>query len=149
MSIRFSSVSSDNFSLHPKLAADTLPIGDLALCRVQLMNNKQFPWLILVPRRKGLRELFDLASEDYAAVMEEVRWVATAFASHTKAHKMNIAALGNMVPQLHIHIIVRFTSDAAWPNPVWNSGAQSIAYSAAEIEEKLHQFRTLFNITKM
>jgi diadenosine tetraphosphate (Ap4A) HIT family hydrolase len=137
------------FTLHPQLTADTLPIGELSICRLLLMNNKQFPWLILVPKRVGLREVFDLSPEDYSLVMQEVRSIAEPFAHHTKADKINIAMLGNRVPQLHIHIIARFTSDAAWPNPVWNSGAETHPYSFAEAEEKLNHFRTAFNITKM
>jgi diadenosine tetraphosphate (Ap4A) HIT family hydrolase len=138
-----------SFTLHLQLEKDTLPIGELSICRLLLMNNKQFPWLILVPKRVGLREVFDLSPEDYSLVMQEVRSIAEPFAHHTKADKINIAMLGNMVPQLHIHIIARFTSDAAWPNPVWNSGAETHPYSFAEAEEKLNHFRTAFNITKM
>jgi len=137
------------FSLHPQLTADTLPIGELSICRLLLMNNKQFPWLILVPKRVGLREVFDLSPEDYSLVMQEVRSIAEPFAHHTKADKINIAMLGNMVPQLHIHIIARFTSDAAWPNPVWNSGVAATTYRESELSEKLAQLRTAFNITKM
>jgi len=137
------------FTLHPQLTADTLPIGELSICRLLLMNNKQFPWLILVPKRVGLREVFDLSPEDYSLVMQEVRSIAEPFAHHTKADKINIAMLGNMVPQLHIHIIARFTSDAAWPNPVWNSGVAATTYRESELSEKLAQLRTAFNITKM
>ncbi|MDX2112662.1 MAG: HIT domain-containing protein [Alphaproteobacteria bacterium] len=137
------------FSLHPQLAADTHLIGDLPACRLLLMNNSSFPWVILVPRKDGLRELFDLSAEDYTAVMAEVRLVSEAFASETRADKMNIAALGNMVPQLHIHIIARYKTDAAWPNPVWNSGIAATPYHASELSEKLAQLRIVFNITKM
>ena len=87
------------FYLHPQLEADTLPIGDLPLCRVLLMNNANFPWLILVPRRAHLRELFDLELHEYTEACQEIRMVAEKLSVHTKAHKMNIAALGNMVPQ--------------------------------------------------
>ncbi len=137
------------FSLHPQLAADTHLIGDLLACRALLMNNSRFPWVILVPRKDGLRELFDLSAEDYTAVMAEVRMVSKAFASETRADKMNIAALGNMVPQLHLHIIARYKTDAAWPNPVWNSGSAATPYHASELSEKLAQLRIVFNITKM
>ncbi|MDE3060319.1 MAG: HIT domain-containing protein, partial [Pseudomonadota bacterium] len=106
------------FTLHPKLAQDTVSVGDLPVCRALLMNDSRFPWLILVPKRDGLRELFDLEIADYPAIMEEVRYTAERFAALTGAYKMNVATLGNMVPQLHIHIIARQTSDAAWPQPV-------------------------------
>ena len=109
------------FILHPKLAADTHLIGDLSLCRVLLMNNRHFPWLILVPRREGMRELFDLSELDYHTALEETRHVASQLHIMTCADKINIAALGNMVEQLHIHIVARFKDDAAWPQPVWNS----------------------------
>lgn len=118
------------FSLHPSLENDTLLIGDLPLCRVLLMNNAHFPWLILVPRRAGLRELFELKPDDYKTVMNEVRGVAEKFATFCRADKINIAALGNMVPQLHIHIIARFATDPAWPNPVWNCGIAPAPYAA-------------------
>lgn len=107
------------FSLHPQLAADTAHIGNLDVCRVLLMNNQHFHWLILVPMRDNIRELHDLDEGDYFKVMEEVRMVSKKLAAHTKAHKMNVAALGNVVPQLHIHIIARFMDDPAWPKPVW------------------------------
>jgi len=141
MSIRFLSVSSANFTLHPQLAADTIPIGDLPLCRVLLMNNRHFPWLILVPMREGLRELFDLSDADYPAVMEEVRDTAKKFAGLTNAHKMNIAALGNIVPQLHIHIIARHTHDAAWPNPVWNTSVKPEFYASNALSHMLKKVK--------
>src|SRR5688500_7741628 len=103
------------FTLHPQLAKDCAHICDLKFCRVLLMDNAHFPWLILVPMQDGARELFDLSEEDYLTVMEEIRECTARFAIFTKAYKMNVAALGNMVPQLHIHIIARFEGDAAWP----------------------------------
>jgi len=117
------------FLLNPQLAADTTPVGDLALCRVLLMNNHHFPWLILVPMREGLCELFDLNPTDYQTAMQEVRDTAQKFAAITGADKMNIAALGNMVPQLHIHIIARYAGDSTWPNPVWGAGVKPEAYA--------------------
>lgn len=133
------------FTLHPQLAADTFIVGDLPLCRVLLMNNARFPWLILVPRREGLRELFDLPAQDYASAMEEIRFVSEHFARHAKADKMNIAALGNMVPQLHIHIIARFTTDAAWPSPVW--GAVATPYENSTAETIIREARTLLSLS--
>ena len=134
------------FTLHPQLENDAITIGDLTLCRVLLMNNANFPWLVLVPRREGLRELFDLSPTDYRTTMDEVRDVAEKFAQHTGAHKMNIAALGNMVPQLHIHIIARFTHDDAWPNPVWNSGAASTPYTSQNGAEKIAEIRSILSL---
>lgn len=113
------------------------------------MNDRRFPWLILVPRKNNVRELFDLSPEDYRTAMQEVRETAERFAQLTQAHKMNVAALGNMVPQLHIHIIARFETDAAWPAPVWNSAAPSQPYADAECAVLLEKIRSRLNITKM
>jgi diadenosine tetraphosphate (Ap4A) HIT family hydrolase len=118
------------FSLHPQLAQDCTTIADLDVCRVLLMHNARFPWLILVPMRADVRELYELGDEDYVMAMAEVRRVSRALQRFTNADKMNVAALGNMVPQLHIHVIARFTGDAAWPQPVWNSGLCAEAYDS-------------------
>ncbi|MFW0776565.1 MAG: HIT domain-containing protein [Rickettsiales bacterium] len=137
-------MSLDNFALHPRLAADTLVIGDLPMCRVLLMNNSTFPWLILVPRRTGKTELFDLEPNDYKLVMDEVRVVTEAFSKHTKADKMNVATLGNQVPQLHIHVIARFENDQAWPNPVWNAeGIDAKAYAPQDGTQKTTEIGAL------
>ena len=129
------------FTLHPQLVADTLVVGDLPICRV-LLNKQfsQFPWVILVPKRTALKDLSDLPELDYWPVMDEIRMVEQTLKSLTGADKMNIGALGNMVPQLHIHVIARFKDDAAWPKPVWGN-AEAVPYTAAtpEILEKLRQ----------
>ena len=135
-----------SFSLHPQLAADTFVVGDFPLCRVLLMNNANFPWLILVPQRAGLRELFDLAPQEYTLAMQEIRMASHALHAMTGAHKMNIAALGNMVPQLHIHIIARFEQDAAWPNPVWGNAAPR-PYTPSEYETALAGIRGNLSIS--
>jgi diadenosine tetraphosphate (Ap4A) HIT family hydrolase len=111
------------FVLDPRLAADTFLLGDMALCRVLLMNDSRFPWLILVPRREGATELTDLTPFDRRALIEEAALAADRLKILTGARKINVAALGNMVPQLHVHVIARFEADEAWPNPVWGSGA--------------------------
>ena len=134
------------FALHPQLEADTLLIGDLPLCRVLLMNNANFPWLILVPRQPNLRELFELEPNEYAELTQEIRSIAEKFSAHTGAHKMNIAALGNIVPQLHIHIIARFENDTAWPAPVWNSGVATRPYKSAESETLIRNIRNITNL---
>lgn len=130
------------FTLHPQLAADTAHVGDLEICRVLLMNNQHFHWLILVPKRDNIRELHELDDGDYVKVMEEVRSVSKKLAGHTKAHKMNVAALGNIVPQLHIHIIARFTDDPAWPKPVWGN-AESMPYNDTALKSKTAEIATL------
>lgn len=134
------------FLIHPQLTADTFPIGDFPLCRVLLMNNANFPWLILVPRKAGLRELFDLEPHEYAEAMQEIRFVAEKLSALTCAHKMNIAALGNIVPQLHIHIIARFENDAAWPAPIWNSGVPPRTYSETEKIQLISELRSITNL---
>jgi diadenosine tetraphosphate (Ap4A) HIT family hydrolase len=114
---------SDAFTLHPRLAADTIVLGNWPLCRLLLMNDGRFPWVILVPARPDLREIHDLPSAERAILIEEIARASALMQQAFKADKMNVAALGNQVPQLHVHVIARFASDAAWPNPVWESTA--------------------------
>ena len=137
-------VTEMTFTLHPQLAADTLPVADLAACRVLLMNNSNFPWLILVPMRGNLREIFDLGADDYRLVMDEVKNIAEKLAAFTKADKINVAALGNIVPQLHIHIIARYANDAAWPNPVWNSGITAKPYDPQKDKSLINELKEIF-----
>jgi diadenosine tetraphosphate (Ap4A) HIT family hydrolase len=118
------------FELHPDLIRDCLEIGDFPLCKILLMNTRLFPWLILVPKREGVSELFDLSTKDRAICAVEINMIAEHLKSYLKAKKMNIAALGNKTPQLHIHVIARFENDAAWPNPVW--GTPYAPYSSEE-----------------
>ncbi|MCC0016655.1 MAG: HIT domain-containing protein [Rhodobiaceae bacterium] len=107
------------FALDPRLAADTLPVAELGLCSLRLMNDAGYPWLILVPRRAGLADLIDLEPADRATLAAEVDAVSCALKAHTGCHKLNVAALGNVVRQLHVHVIARFETDPAWPAPVW------------------------------
>ena len=110
------------FALHEKLAEDCQVLGDMALCRVLLMRDHRFPWTILVPRIGGLRDFHDLPREQALALFDEVGLVSRALATAFAAEKINVAALGNQVPQLHVHVIGRHARDAAWPGPVWNAG---------------------------
>ncbi len=105
--------------LDSRLAADSVPIADLALCQVRLMNDATYPWLLLIPRREGAIEIVDLAPDDRRALMEEIAFVSGVLRDMTRCDKLNVAALGNMVPQLHVHLIARFEGDPAWPGPVW------------------------------
>ena len=116
------------WSLHPQLAQDTVPIGDLALARVLLANDANFPWMILVPRRPGLVELIDLEENAQVQLLGEIAAAARALKAITECEKLNIAALGNQVAQLHVHVIGRRHGDAAWPKPVWSAAPPS-AYS--------------------
>ena len=107
------------WSLHPQLAADTVPVGDLPLSHVLLANDANYPWLILVPRQPGVVELVDLDENEQVQLLGEVAAAARTLKSITECAKLNIAALGNQVAQLHVHVIARRHSDAAWPKPVW------------------------------
>jgi diadenosine tetraphosphate (Ap4A) HIT family hydrolase len=108
-----------DFELHPTLARDCHVLGDWPLCRLLLMDDANYPWFILVPRRDGVREIYELADADRAQLWEESHQLSRAAMKAFSGHKLNVAALGNVVPQLHVHHIVRRQSDAAWPAPVW------------------------------
>ncbi len=107
------------FELHPRLAADTIALGAFPLCRVLLMNESRYPWLLLVPERPAVGEIWQLAEEDQRQLLRESSWVARALSRAFAADRVNVAALGNVVPQLHVHHVVRRRGDAAWPGPVW------------------------------
>ncbi len=109
------------FTLHTQLAKDCITLGDLPLCRVLLMNDANYPWLVLVPRREEAVELFELSRLDQQQLLDEIAQVSSVLAGHFRADKMNVAALGNIVPQLHVHIIARYRDDPAWPKPVWGA----------------------------
>jgi len=133
-------VPQSNFDLHPKLEADTKQVLDLPLCRVLLMNDSRYPWLILVPRRPDIREIHGLDAADRFQLMEEVAGCSAALEREVDAYKMNVAALGNMVPQLHIHVIARFENDPAWAGPVWGVG-NAEPYSEEAFAETAARFR--------
>lgn len=109
------------FELHPTLAKDSVDIARLDLCRVLLIRDKTYPWVVLVPERPGLRDLDDLSEADRIQAMAEIDAVSKALKALYQPHKINVAALGNVVEQLHIHIIARFADDPAWPGPVWGA----------------------------
>lgn len=129
-----------NFDLHPKLEADTKQVLDLPLSRVLLMNDSRYPWLMLVPRRPDTREIHGLDAADRFQLMEEIAGCAAALERETNAFKMNVGALGNMVPQLHVHVIARFENDPAWAGPVWGVGT-AVPYEADAIEETAARYR--------
>lgn len=107
------------FAVHPQLINDSICIGQFELSQLLLMNDSQYPWFILVPQREDVVEMFQLDQADRAQLMKESCWLAEALKDGFAAHKINIAALGNVVSQLHIHHIVRYRDDPAWPAPVW------------------------------
>ncbi|MGH8441373.1 MAG: HIT domain-containing protein [Nevskiaceae bacterium] len=108
-----------SFELHPRLAADAFVLGDFPLCRLLLMNDAQYPWFILVPRRENAREIYLLEERDQALLLRESSLLSRALMQAFDGEKLNVAALGNVVPQLHLHHIVRYAADAAWPGPVF------------------------------
>lgn len=133
-----------DFTLHPQLAKDTVPVKNMDLCRVLLMKDTTYPWLILVPERPDLREMHDLALEQQQGLMQEITAVSKAMQGAFGADKMNVAALGNMVPQLHIHIIARFKSDPAWPGPVWGAVTPT-PYLEADLEAMVRKLTGLLD----
>ena len=108
-----------SFVLHPRLEADAFFIADWPLCRVLLMNDARYPWLILVPRRDGLTEMMDLPVQYRALLVEEIAKAGAVVRSRSGITKVNVGALGNLVPQLHVHVLGRHPGDPAWPGPVW------------------------------
>lgn len=128
------------FALHPQLAQDTHTVMDLPLCRVLLMDDSRYPWFILVPRRAGVREIHELAASERAQLWAESDQLSRALVALFQPDKLNIAALGNIVPQLHLHHIARFQTDAAWPTPVWGKFAP-LPYLAGQAEERVRQMQ--------
>jgi diadenosine tetraphosphate (Ap4A) HIT family hydrolase len=119
------------FTLHPTLAADTVAVTRLELSRVLLRDDRTFPWVILVPERARVRELFELECAERGLLMEEIALVSTVMRDLYQPHKINVAALGNQVEQLHVHVIARFHHDPAWPRPIWGI-APAVPYSERE-----------------
>jgi diadenosine tetraphosphate (Ap4A) HIT family hydrolase len=109
------------WSLHPELEHNSVLVGDLALSRVIIADDATYPWVVLVPRRAGAVEIIDLDEPDRMRLMAEIAQVSAALKDVTRCDKLNVAALGNIVPQLHVHVVARRTNDAAWPGPVWGA----------------------------
>ncbi|WP_424628334.1 HIT domain-containing protein [Bradyrhizobium sp. SYSU BS000235] len=128
------------WSLNPQLEKDTINIGDLPLSRVLVIKDANYPWLLLVPRRTDIVEIIDLSEVEQAQLTTEINRVARALQDITKPDKLNIAALGNVVPQLHVHIIARRSSDAAWPRPVWGV-VPPLAHDPQEVEAFISALR--------
>jgi len=128
------------WSLHPRLEADTVAVGDLPLSRLLVSNDANFPWLLLVPRRSGASEIIDLGDADQAQLAVEIAMVSRALKAVTACEKLNVAAIGNVVPQLHVHVVARWRSDPAWPKPVWGAVAP-LPYDAAARDRFIAQLR--------
>ena len=138
---------SANWKLDPKLAADTVPIGDLAMTRVLLASDANYPWLILVPRMPGVTEITDLDPNEQVQLLGEIDAAARALKSVAEYEKLNVAALGNVVAQLHVHVIGRRHNDAAWPKPVWGAAPPS-AYIPAVRDGLIGALRRALKMTQ-
>jgi len=131
-----------NFKLAPQLKNDTIELTTLALCKVLLMNDSQFPWIILVPQRANITELYQLNDNDLKQVHQESLMISKLMMEHFKGDKLNTGALGNIVSQLHLHHIVRYKNDALWPKPVWGN-IKAAGYPESELASIKETLRTL------
>ena len=133
------------FELHPQLAADTVVLGRLPLSLVLLVKDANYPWVILVPEREDITEIHQLETQDQQQLMTESCDVSKALQGHFSGDKMNVAALGNMVPQLHLHHVVRYKTDGAWPGPIW--GVQPAkGYSGAALQSLQGELKELLGL---
>lgn len=128
------------FQLDPRIAEGSLPLGRLELCEVRLMNDSRYPWALLVPQRANVTELFQLASPDRSALIEEAAELAARMSAAFQADKMNVGNLGNRVAQFHLHVVARRRSDSAWPDAVWN-GTAAVPYGSAESDAVLAKMK--------
>ena len=128
--------------LHPQLADDTVPVMELRLCEVRLMDDANHPWLVLVPKVADAVEIIDLAPAQRTQLSAEIDLAARALKALFKPDKLNVAALGNLVPQLHVHVIARFHDDIAWPRPVWGA-ADARPYEPEELIERVRSLASV------
>lgn len=130
--------------LHPQLADDTHPLAQFELSELRLMDDANHPWLILVPRVDGAVELIDLDDAQQALLTREIARTSRALQSAFAPHKLNVAALGNLVPQLHVHVIARYREDIAWPRPVWGM-ATAQPYSPDALVQRIRELQDALN----
>ncbi len=133
------------FELHARLVADTFEVSRLPLSRVLLMNDSRFPWLLLVPERHGAVEIIDLAPADQVQLMAEIRLVSQAMKELFRPEKLNVAAIGNIVRQLHVHVIARNPGDAAWPGPVWGT-QPAPPYELRDAVKRVHDLQAALRV---
>jgi len=133
-------MSGAGFTLDPRLQADTRHVAMLPLCELRLMDDARYPWLVLVPRRTGMVEIADLAEAEQAQLWREANQAAAALRAVAPCDKLNLGALGNIVRQLHLHVVARTQDDAVWPGPVWGSGA-AVPYAAEALATRLSSLR--------
>lgn len=139
---KFLLVTTNGFVLDPRLDQDTVWVCDWPLAAVRLMNDRRYPWLVLVPRRAGLVEPFDLAADDRVRLWREVDHAGALLKKATGCRKVNVGALGNIVSQLHVHVIARSDGDAAWPGPVWGHGTAE-RFEVAALAQEVERYRAL------
>ena len=130
-----------NFKIDPTLERDSIFIKNLRLCQLRLINNSDFPWLVLIPMKNNLVEITDLSDDEYVQMNNEIKNIAAKFKEITTADKLNIASIGNVVSQLHIHIIARYANDKLFPKPVW--GSELVAYSKDELNKMIDSIKNL------
>jgi diadenosine tetraphosphate (Ap4A) HIT family hydrolase len=139
---------SAGWALHPQLDRDTVPVGDLPLCRVALINDATYPWILLVPRRRGIVEIFELEEADQLRLTAEIVEASLAIKAISACDKVNVAALGNVVSQLHVHVIARSRGDAAWPRPVWGV-APARSYEPKALQSRLAELRQQLRLSEV
>ncbi|MEZ0260806.1 MAG: HIT family protein [Alphaproteobacteria bacterium] len=132
------------FALDHRLESSSHFIEDWTLCRVALKSDRTWPWLYLVPRRENVREIYDLSAQDQMQLVREMSMAAAALNSLYKPEKINTAALGNMVPQLHIHVFARYKDDPAWPRPVWAVQTEEIPYTDEDKSAEIQKLKRIF-----
>ena len=130
-------------SIDPRLTTSSAYVTDLALCQVRLSDNASFPWILLIPQKEAVHEIIDLSLSDQHQLMKEISQASCVMKDLFKPTKLNVASLGNIVPQLHVHIVARFETDQAWPHPVWNSGVNE-SYPEDIKAVRLHQLKESF-----
>jgi diadenosine tetraphosphate (Ap4A) HIT family hydrolase len=128
------------FQLHPRLKQDCIAIGRFDLCQLLMMNDSQYPWFILVPEKAGIKEIYQLGKTERRVLTDESSFLAEKMAALYNADKLNIAAIGNLVPQLHIHHVVRYQSDKAWPAPIWGKFA-AVPYTRQQITDNIDRVK--------
>lgn len=136
------------FILDHRLEQSSFPVEDWELCRVALKNDTTWPWLYLVPRRNDIREIYDLNPVDQAQLIKEISRASRALQDIYQSDKINVAALGNMVPQLHVHVFARFKKDPAWPKPVWAVQQDEIPYTDSNAQTEIEKLKNYFGRIK-
>lgn len=137
----------NKFVLDTRLAQDTIELGERGLCRVLRCNDRRYEWLILVPQQAGCVEIMDLSDSDQAKLALDIRWAATILKDQDKASKLNVGALGNVVSQLHIHLVLRNPNDPAWPGPVWGHSPPQ-RFTDADVVAEQRRWQQLLGLKK-